>query len=153
MGRIPDNTRSVNICIEEIARFGLETENEVEHVLGDPQDRSHQVAQDAGREQDDHDHESVRLEPRIAGRERVRQQAHRDATAVDKTWKYVNKDGEQDRRFNDNREIPVLQYLALRFTSDSGLNELVYLSRSEAEDDVEDFKVSLEALGMLAKPG
>lgn len=29
----------------------------------------------------------------------------RDATVVDRTWRYVNKKGGPDRRFKDNREI------------------------------------------------
>jgi hypothetical protein len=30
-----------------------------------------------------------------------------DATIVDRTWQYVNKNGGPDRRFNNNREIPI----------------------------------------------
>jgi len=32
-----------------------------------------------------------------------------DATVVDHTWRYVNKNGGPDRRFNNNRQLPVLQ--------------------------------------------
>lgn len=34
----------------------------------------------------------------------------RDAELVGKTWRYVNKSGGPDRRFNDNRQIPIYRY-------------------------------------------
>lgn len=33
-----------------------------------------------------------------------------DAKVIGKTWKYVNKKGGPDKRFNDNKEIPICQY-------------------------------------------
>lgn len=45
-----------------------------------------------------------------------------DATLVGKTWRYVNKNGGPDRRFNDNAQLPVLQYGTLTFQSSLGLN-------------------------------
>jgi hypothetical protein len=45
-----------------------------------------------------------------------------DATVVDRTWRYVNKRGGPDRRFNNNRELPVVQYGVLRFSSSAGIN-------------------------------
>lgn len=53
----------------------------------------------------------------------------RDATVVDRTWRYVNKKGGPDRRFKDNREIPVCQYEEVALRSDTGLNELLQISR------------------------
>lgn len=53
----------------------------------------------------------------------------RDATVVDRTWRYVNKSGGPDRRFNDNRELPVCLYGEIRLHSNSGLNELLQVSR------------------------
>jgi hypothetical protein len=52
-----------------------------------------------------------------------------DAHAVGQTWRYVNKSGGPDRRFNDNRQLPIMQYEALHLTSASGLNELLHVSR------------------------
>jgi hypothetical protein len=52
-----------------------------------------------------------------------------DATVVGKTWKYVNKKGGPDRRFKDNRELPICIYDQLAFSSVSGLNEVIQLSR------------------------
>lgn len=53
----------------------------------------------------------------------------RDATVVDRTWRYVNKTGGPDRRFKDNREIPVCQYEEVALRSDTGLNKLLQVSR------------------------
>jgi len=53
-----------------------------------------------------------------------------DATVVDHTWKYVNKSGGPDRRFNNNRQLPICQYDELWLRTSSGLNEILQLSRS-----------------------
>ena len=53
-----------------------------------------------------------------------------DTRVVDKTWRYVNKKGGPDRRFNDNREIPIVIYEAIMLTSKSGLQELFQTSRT-----------------------
>jgi hypothetical protein len=53
----------------------------------------------------------------------------RDAKVVGKTWRYVNKSGAPDRRFKDNNEIPVCLYEELNFSSQSGLREVIQLSR------------------------
>lgn len=52
-----------------------------------------------------------------------------DTLVVGRTWKYVNKSGGPDRRFKDNTEIPICLYENLSFTSHSGLNELLQLSK------------------------
>lgn len=52
-----------------------------------------------------------------------------DAEIVGKTWRYVNKKGGPDRRFKDNREIPICRYEEISLTSGTGLNELVQLSK------------------------
>ncbi len=54
----------------------------------------------------------------------------RDATIVDRTWRYVNRSGGPDRRFKDNRELPVCLYEEIRLRSRSGLNELLQVSRT-----------------------
>jgi hypothetical protein len=53
-----------------------------------------------------------------------------DATVVDWTWKYVNKSGGPDRRFHPNPQIPICLYDELVLRTDSGLHEIVQLSRS-----------------------
>lgn len=52
----------------------------------------------------------------------------KDAEVVDRTWKYVNKRGGPDKRFKDNRQIPVVLYEDVHFTSETGLNERIQLS-------------------------
>ena len=54
-----------------------------------------------------------------------------DALIVDRTWKYVNKSGGPDRRFNDNRQLPIAQYGVLELHSSTGLN--IKLNTSSAD--------------------
>jgi len=53
----------------------------------------------------------------------------RDANVVDRTWRYVNKGGGPDRRFNNNHEIPICEYEELQITSDTGIREIIQLSK------------------------
>lgn len=52
-----------------------------------------------------------------------------DAIVVGRTWRYVNKKGGPDRRFKDNREIPICAYDQIRLSSSTGLNEVIQVSR------------------------
>lgn len=52
----------------------------------------------------------------------------RDAKIVGRTWKYVNKSGRPDKRFKDNREIPICLYEEIALSSSTGLNELLNVS-------------------------
>lgn len=45
-----------------------------------------------------------------------------DAQIVGQTWKYVNQNGTPDRRFKNNRQLPICLYGEIVMTSDSGLN-------------------------------
>ncbi len=56
----------------------------------------------------------------------------RDAEVVDRTWKYVNKAGGPDKRFKDNKELPICRYEEVTLSSQSGLNEVLQLSRCGA---------------------
>lgn len=53
-----------------------------------------------------------------------------DARVVDHTWKHPNKSGGPDRRFKDNRQIPICLYEAIHLQSASGVNELVEFSQT-----------------------
>ncbi len=66
-----------------------------------------------------------------------------DGKVVGQTWKYVNKKGGPDRRFKDNRELPIALYEELQFTSASGLNETIQVSQLGV---VEKFKAAVQAL-------
>jgi len=54
-----------------------------------------------------------------------------DAKVVDRTWKYVNKSGGPDRRFKDNRELPICLYDEISLSSQTGLNEVLQISRCD----------------------
>ncbi len=53
-----------------------------------------------------------------------------DATVVDHTWQYVNKSGSPDRRFSNNRQIPICLYDELAFRTPTGLYEVIQISRA-----------------------
>jgi hypothetical protein len=44
----------------------------------------------------------------------------RDAQQVGTTWQYVNKSGGPDRRFKNNRQLPIMKYEELVLASSSG---------------------------------
>lgn len=52
----------------------------------------------------------------------------RDAVIVKYTWKYVNKNGSRDLRFNNNFKIPVCNYGVLKINSNNGLNIYLHVS-------------------------
>lgn len=45
----------------------------------------------------------------------------KDAPVVDATWKYVNVGGGPDRRYKNNRQLPIMGYGEVVLTSPSGL--------------------------------
>lgn len=55
-----------------------------------------------------------------------------DARTIGTTWRYVNKNGGPDRRFNANREVPIVEYGQIRLRSTSGLDQAFQTSRSDA---------------------
>jgi hypothetical protein len=52
-----------------------------------------------------------------------------DTQVVGQTWKHPNKNGGSDRRFRNNRQVPICRYEAMHLRSDTGINELVEFSR------------------------
>lgn len=76
----------------------------------------------------------------------------RDAQIVDHTWRYVNKSGGPDRRFNNNRQIPICQYEDMNLISATGLNERIEFSKI---GNVYQFQASISQLAgiiLSAKP-
>lgn len=69
-----------------------------------------------------------------------------DARIVDQTWRYVNKHGGPDRRFNNNRQIPVCAYSEYSITSDTGIYEVITTSKQGAMDGFAEF---LRQIGQL----
>lgn len=58
--------------------------------------------------------------------------APRDTQVVGETWEFVNRKGGPDRRFANNRKLPVCLYGRLSLKSDSGLNEMFQFSQVDA---------------------
>lgn len=53
-----------------------------------------------------------------------------DSTVVGHTWKHPNKSGGPDRRFSSNYQIPICLYEIAHFKSNSGVNELIEVSKT-----------------------
>lgn len=69
-----------------------------------------------------------------------------DASVVDRTWRYVNKRGGPDRRFNNNRQLPICAYSEYALTSDTGIYEVITTSKQGAMDP---FATFLTRIGEL----
>jgi hypothetical protein len=54
-----------------------------------------------------------------------------DSKQVGSTWRYVRKDGGPDRRFNNNRQLPVMLYGVLTAVSSGGLNLVFHTSNAD----------------------
>lgn len=57
----------------------------------------------------------------------------RDASIVGHTWKYVNKQGGPDKRFSDNRQLPICLYGKMIVKSESGLNTAIVFSNIDIQ--------------------
>ena len=65
-----------------------------------------------------------------------------DTEIIDYTWKYVNKNGSPDRRFNNNRQLPICLYYDIYLTSKEGLNIRIQCSNQMiAQEFVEIMKI------------
>jgi hypothetical protein len=73
-----------------------------------------------------------------------------DAPVVGSTWQYVNKSGGPDRRFNNNRQLPVLQYGEVHLTSATGLNEAIQVSNPTS---LEYFALGVRGLASILANG
>lgn len=71
-----------------------------------------------------------------------------DSVVVGQTWRYLNKNGTPDRRFNNNHQIPICQYSEYSFKSHSGLNEKISTSKVGGIDE---FLRYIKAIGQLQK--
>ncbi|MBY0532182.1 MAG: DUF4236 domain-containing protein [Xanthobacteraceae bacterium] len=63
-----------------------------------------------------------------------------DAHVSGHTWRFANKDGGPDRRFINNRQLPVCSYAQVEFNSSEGLNERIIFSNPAATN----FAVAIE---------
>lgn len=59
-----------------------------------------------------------------------------DATVTGKTWQYVNKKGGPDKRFKNNRELPLCRYNELRLATNRGLDVYLMCSRDDGFNEL-----------------
>lgn len=57
-----------------------------------------------------------------------------DSDIIDYTWRYVNKQGGPDKRFSNNKKIPVCLYSNYYFESEQGLQEIIQTSKNRGFD-------------------
>jgi hypothetical protein len=70
----------------------------------------------------------------------------RDAQIIDHTWRYLNKSGGPDRRFNHNRRIPICAYSEYVLRSDTGIYEVITTSKKGAMDGFSNFILQIGQL-------
>ncbi|WP_461630049.1 DUF4236 domain-containing protein [Labilibaculum euxinus] len=69
-----------------------------------------------------------------------------DSKIIDYTWKYVNKKGGPDKRFSNNRQIPICLYSNYFIESEQGLNEVLQTSKLDGLKKFEDIINSISNL-------
>lgn len=72
-----------------------------------------------------------------------------DGRIVDTTWRYVRRDGGPDRRFNNNAELPIMEYGELELVSPGGLRLVLQTSTLHAALTAAN---AFESLGRRALP-
>jgi len=70
-----------------------------------------------------------------------------DATVIGKTWKYVRRDGHPDRRFNNNRQLPIVRYGVVAFSSPNFIAYLIVSSLGIASSFTQSFSKVLSSPG------
>lgn len=64
--------------------------------------------------------------------------APKDAVVLSYTWQFVNNNGTPDRRFKNNRQLPVCLYGVIDMQTDEGFHTRFYLSNIQAAKDFSD---------------
>ena len=62
----------------------------------------------------------------------------RDSEIVRYTWTYVNKSGGPDKRFNNNRQIPVCKYEEIQLQTEDGINIMLNSSNHQLTSTIQD---------------
>jgi hypothetical protein len=73
-----------------------------------------------------------------------------DAAMVGKVWAKSNKNGTRDKRFKDNRELPVMAYGEIAMKARGGMNEALIFSRDDA---CREFVAAVVELQRILKSG
>jgi hypothetical protein len=61
-----------------------------------------------------------------------------DATVIEKVWKHARKDGGPDGRYKGNVQYPVCAYTNITFSSNTGLNVTIQVSKRRAGQPLSD---------------
>jgi hypothetical protein len=69
-----------------------------------------------------------------------------DAQQVGSTWRYVRRDGGPDRRFNNNRQLPIMNYQSMLLSGPGKFQKVVYLSKNS---DRTRFRATIAGLAVL----
>lgn len=77
----------------------------------------------------------------------------KDATVVGQTWKYVRRDGGPDRRFKNNRQLPIVNYPIVVFMTDSLTAYLIVSSHQVADAFTQSFMRLLNVSGVSVGSG
>ena len=67
----------------------------------------------------------------VSDKQFIENVAPKDAQILSYSWQYVNKNGTPDKRFNNNRQLPVCRYGTISFKTQQGFNTLIYCSNVE----------------------
>ena len=97
-------------------------------------------------------YQDVHIE-RTAGRFIEDRAVPADAKVVGRTWRYVNKSGGPDKRFKANRQLPVALYEQIHLTTETGLNELLQVSKLDGGLPFEAAVKGMAEYHPLAKAG
>lgn len=73
-----------------------------------------------------------------------------DAAMARKVWAKSNKNGTRDKRFKDNRELPVMVYGEIAMKAGGGMNEVLMFSR---DDVCREFVAAVVELQRILKSG
>lgn len=69
-----------------------------------------------------------------------------DAQVIGYTWRFVNRDGGPDRRFNNNRQIPEVLYQQMGLQGSGGFQKILHISKTKGRND---FDTALRDLRLL----
>ena len=59
----------------------------------------------------------------------------KDSTKISEVWERTNKDGSRDKRFSENRLLPVMEYGEITFKTKTGIHEKYMISNCQYADN------------------
>src|SRR6266404_211659 len=73
-----------------------------------------------------------------------------DTQVVGETWRFLNRNGGPDRRFNNNRKLPICLYGEMDLKSASGLKERIHCSRVDVSEEFASAVIAMRTTDDLA---